>query len=180
MAHCYHIAVPGGTDTGRACRRKSHIESGMRLFEGPRIGEDKVSAVALLLAMSEASSIGSALYLYVQRPTSALHEVPEERVLDMIKSADDKLAQIAPDKRERYADELEALCISMFCSGVEHVPLRSVRIPMHIIRSSLDAWTGTFQHDGKTRTWVSWRAVTEWLSPCRQGSLACLCCSVQS
>ncbi len=91
--------------------RKSFIESGIRLVEGPRIGEDMASAVALLLAIGEASSIGATPYLYVQRPTSALHEVPEERALDIIKSADGMLAQIAPDKRKRYADELEALCI---------------------------------------------------------------------
>lgn len=91
--------------------RKSFIESGIRLVEGPRIGEDMASAVALLLAIGEASSIGATPYLYVQRSTSALHEVPEERVLDIIKSADGMLAQIAPDKRKRYADELEALCI---------------------------------------------------------------------
>jgi len=91
--------------------RTSFIESGVRLVEGPRIGEDMASAVALLLAIGEASSIGATPYLYVQRPTSALHEVPEERALDIIKSADGMLAQIGPDKRERYADELEALCI---------------------------------------------------------------------
>ena len=91
--------------------RTSFIESGIRLVEGPRIGEDMASAVALLLAIGEVSSIGATPYLYVQRPTSALHEVPEERVLDIIKSADGMLAQIAPDKRKRYADELEALCI---------------------------------------------------------------------
>ena len=91
--------------------RKSFIESGIRLVEGPRIGEDMASAVALLLAIGEASSIGATPYLYVQRPTSALHEVPEERALDIIKSAEGMLAQIASEKRERYADELEALCI---------------------------------------------------------------------
>lgn len=91
--------------------RTSFIGSGIRLVEGPRIGEDMASAVSLLLAIGEASSIGATPYLYVQRPTSALHEVPEERALDIIKSADGMLAQIAPDKRERYANELEALCI---------------------------------------------------------------------
>lgn len=91
--------------------RQSLVESGIRLVEGPRIGEDMASAVALLLAIGEASSIGATPYLYVQRPTSSLHEVPEERALDIIKSADGMLAQIAPDKRERYAYELEALCI---------------------------------------------------------------------
>lgn len=91
--------------------RQSFIESGIHLVEGPRIGEDMASAVALLLAIGEASSIGATPYLYVQRPTSALHEVPEERALDIIKSAEGMLAQIASEKRERYADELEALCI---------------------------------------------------------------------
>lgn len=91
--------------------RESFIESGIHLVEGPRIGEDMASTVALLLAIGEASSIGATPYLYVERPTSALHEVPEERALDIIKSADGMLAQIASDKRERYADELEALCI---------------------------------------------------------------------
>lgn len=100
--------------------RKSFIESGIRLVEGPRIGEDMASAVALLLAIGEVSSIGATPYLYVQRPTSTLNEVPEERVLDIIKSADGMLAQIAPDKRKRYADELEALCILhvLFWGGV--------------------------------------------------------------
>lgn len=100
--------------------RKSFIESGIRLVEGPRIGKDMASAVALLLAIGEVSSIGATPYLYVQRPTSTLNEVPEERVLDIIKSADGMLAQIAPDKRKRYADELEALCILhvLFWGGV--------------------------------------------------------------
>lgn len=91
--------------------RTSFFESGIRLVEGPRIGEDMASAVALLLAIGEASSIGATPYLYVQRPTSALHEVPEERALDIIKSADGMLARISSENRERYADVLEALCI---------------------------------------------------------------------
>ena len=123
-----HLGAPGGGGSGERARlpgnnpqihsrcmqlycRESFIESGIHLVEGPRIGEDMASTVALLLAIGEASSIGATPYLYVERPTSALHEVPEERALDIIKSADGMLAQIASDKRERYADELEALCI---------------------------------------------------------------------
>lgn len=110
----YGRVTPDGSLLSHCCPwrggyRKS--ESGIHLVEGPRIGEDMASAVALLLAIGEASSIGATPYLYVQRPTSALHEVPEERALDIIKSAEGMLAQIASEKRERYADELEALCI---------------------------------------------------------------------
>ena len=112
----YGRVTPDGSLLSHCCPwrggyRKSFIESGIHLVEGPRIGEDMASAVALLLAIGEASSIGATPYLYVQRPTSALHEVPEERALDIIKSAEGMLAQIASEKRERYADELEALCI---------------------------------------------------------------------
>lgn len=91
--------------------RESIIGSGVSLVEGARIGEDMASAVALLLSIGEAASIDATPYLYVQRPTSALHSVSKDRVLDIISSVEGMLARIPYKARSEYHQELESLCI---------------------------------------------------------------------
>ncbi|WP_165249378.1 glycosyltransferase family 2 protein [Adlercreutzia sp. ZJ141] len=103
--------------------RKHFVESGVRLVEGPRIGEDMASAVALLLAIGEVALTESAPYLYVQHPMSILHDVPEGCLLDILDAADGMLEQISSENRAEYAVELEALCILhvLFWGGVRAV-----------------------------------------------------------
>ena len=117
--------------------RKSFIESGVSLLEGPRIGEDMASAVPLLLSIGEASSIGATPYLYVQRPTSALHDVPENRVFDIIRSAEGMLERISVENRERYATDLEALCVLhvLFWGGI-----RSIQVTGSSYRDDFFHW----------------------------------------
>lgn len=103
--------------------RESIIGSGVSLVEGARIGEDMASAVALLLSIGEAASIEATPYLYVQRPTSALHSVSKDRVLDIISSVEGMLARIPYKARSEYHQELESLCIEhlLFWGGVRAI-----------------------------------------------------------
>lgn len=99
--------------------RESFVNTGLTLVEGPRIGEDMASAVVLLLSMGRVASIGVVPYLYVQRPTSALHTGASGHVFDILDSAFWMLDRLGRGIA-LYNGELESLCIEhvLFWGGV--------------------------------------------------------------
>lgn len=69
-------------------RRDIFEQAGIRLLEGIYIGEDLASIAPLIMSARKVGVIGTALYRFVDRPTSITHIVHPERLLDITKAFD--------------------------------------------------------------------------------------------
>lgn len=80
------------------------------LVQGVRIGEDLASAVSILIAVGDASTIGLSLYRYVKRPSSTLSNPPLKSLFDIQRAFDGMIERVGAKGREYYA-ELEWIAI---------------------------------------------------------------------
>ena len=69
-------------------RRDLFERADIRLLEGIYIGEDLASIAPLIMSARKVGVIGTALYHFVDRPTSITHIVHPERLLDITKAFD--------------------------------------------------------------------------------------------
>lgn len=92
--------------------RNALDKSGIHLVQGVRIGEDMVSATALLAAIGTEYATDERLYHYIKHPGSTLSNPPKESALDMVHAFEIMLEQLDTSIQAQYYAEFEWLAIS--------------------------------------------------------------------
>lgn len=102
-------------------RRDVFERADIRLLEGIYIGEDLASIAPLIMSARKVGVVGTALYHFVDRPTSITHIVYPERLLDITKAFDFILnwmrLRVPTDgfDEARWLPEIERLAIIHVC-----------------------------------------------------------------
>lgn len=102
-------------------RRDVFEQADIRLLEGIYIGEDLASIAPLIMSARKVGVIGTALYHFVDRPTSITHIVHSERLLDITKAFDFILnwmcSRVSADvfDEAHWFPEIERLAIIHVC-----------------------------------------------------------------